>query len=278
MPNYIQNRLELVGTSEQVKEVLKRFSTHYKKTPSTSYDCNLIFENKSTKEYGWFNKKTKEFTTRDKPPTYKIPKGFEQKFDNAWTRFPDFNKIIPRPKELDISSDTFVSPMENSKFGGQTKLREHLDSIRQYISKCPNPDARKETIDNFIAGVKNYLKHGHSTWYSWSIENWGVKWNCSECKKIDKSLFEFTTAWSGVPELIKKMSGEFPGVKFVYEFSDEDTGSNCGAGTFYGGEAFFKMLDNQSIEAYELAFKLRPDRAENYKLVNGKYKYIEESE
>ena len=118
--------------------------------------------------------------------------------------------------------------------------------------------------------------YGHATWYSWSVENWGTKWNSSECEKISDTVFDFVTAWSGVPQLIEKMSLEFPDVKISYEYSDEDTGANCGVGTYLNGEVEFKRLESQSTEAYELAFKLRSDRKEDYQLVDGKYEYVEE--
>jgi hypothetical protein len=72
------------------------------------------------------------------------------------------------------------------------------------------------------------------------------------------------------------MSKEFPEVRFKYEFSDEDTGANCGIGDYLNGEILFQNLENRSREAYELAFKLKPECKEYYKLVNDNYQYTEE--
>lgn len=48
--------------------------------------------------------------------------------------------------------------------------------------------------------VQAYEEHGHSSWYSWSIANWGTKWNAYSLEIVeeDEGRLEFTfdTAWS----------------------------------------------------------------------------------
>ena len=132
-----------------------------------------------------------------------------------------------------------------------------------------------EEFEMFIQGIKNYREYGNVSWYDWSIKHWGTKWNSSECEQIDENTFEFQTAWSGVPELIDKMSVQFPTVKIWYEWSDEDTGCNCGRGEYQGIKSDVIRLVNQSKEAYELCFKLWPHKKENYQLVGETYEYID---
>jgi len=116
---------------------------------------------------------------------------------------------------------------------------------------------------------------GAKTWYDWHIKNWGTKWNSYSCKKESDNVFTFETAWAGVPELIELISKEFPTVKFIYEYSDEDTGSNCGIVVYEKGVCLPTVLENGSKEAYELAFKLRPEYKADYKLVGNEYEYVE---
>ncbi len=272
MANFIKNRLQILGPEGQVKALLNRFSTHFEKAPNRSCDGELIYKNKETNGVGWLNETTKMFKRRDKEDVAEIPDGFEQDFTEAWSRFPDFDKIIKMPESLNITSDGWVEPMEN-QFSENTKFKAHLDELKKHCEK--HPTQKTETINNFIGGVKNYIEYGSATWHNWSCKNWGTKWNCSECEKINENTFDFQTAWVGVPNLIKLMSKEFPEVSFVYEFADEDTGCNCGSGIFKNGESDFRELENSSKEAYELAFKLRPDRAEDYKLVGEEYQYID---
>lgn len=273
MPNYIKNRIEILGTKEQVEAVLNRFSTIFPIEPRKSYDGNLVYINKETGAVGWLDEKTGEFKQRDKEKVYIIPEGFEQDFIESWVRFPDFDKIIKMPESLNISSDGFLMPIEN-QFSIHTKFKEHLDDLKNFCEN--NPRSKDETVKNFLAGIKNYIDFGHATWYSWSVANWGTKWNSSDCKSISENIFEFTTAWSGVSNLIDLMSKEFLDITFIYEYSDEDTGSNCGIGNYRNGVIDFVKLQNGSKEAYELAFKLHPDKAKNYKLIDDKYEYVDE--
>jgi hypothetical protein len=86
----------------------------------------------------------------------------------------------------------------------------------------------------------------------------------------------FETAWNVVPDFMVKMSLQFPDVKIVYKYSDEDTGNNCGIGEFHNNEILFQTLKNGSDEAYELAFELRPNLKECFKRINGKYEWVED--
>ena len=268
MPNYIKNRIELSGTEEQVNALIERFSTAYKEDQHKSHDDNSNYESESG-EYDWLNTETNVFTRRNMA----VPDGFNPHMIAAWVRFPDFEKVIPMPATLNISSDGWLSPFEN-QFASHTEMKAHVDELKKHCEA--NPKRAAEEIENFVAGIKNYIEHGHATWYSWKVENWGTKWNSSECKKISDTVFDFVTAWSGVPKLIEKMSCEFPDVKISYEYSDEYTGCNCGVGIYLNGEVEFSRLENSSNEAYELAFKLRPDRKDDYHIVNDKYEYVEE--
>ena len=77
----------------------------------------------------------------------------------------DFNNVIPMPNEL---TDT-VSGSENAK-----------------------PDWQKKQSQKLIS------KYGADNWYSWSIENWGTKWNAidTEVEQRDGTLiYRFDTAW-----------------------------------------------------------------------------------
>lgn len=279
MPNHIKNRIEIIGTSEQVSSIVNRFSTFYPREIRRAVDNTIVYHNKQDNEWGYLDEKTNKFSKRNKGGIYEnydcgeIPEGFEVDYTEAWTRFPDFNKIIEMPQSLNIQCTSDLSPLEN-QFSYKTYFKDHLDTIRKRCSE--NPDKKEENINNFIAGIKNYIEYGYATWYEWSINNWGTKWNCYECKKISDTVYEFDTAWAGVPMLIELISKEFPEVKFKYEFSDEDTGANCGIAEYLNGEILFKKLENYSKEAYELAFKLKPEDKKYFKLVNDKYEYNEE--
>lgn len=279
MPNYIKNRIQLIGSPEDIKALLDKFSTHFERTPSTTENDKLIYVHKNSGEPGWLDNSTGKFSRRQLDDVDGVPDGFEQQFDEAWSRFPDFNKIVPMPESLNISSNSLGKSAHELLFGTKQKkffpmpIEENQRRFRQL-----NVNQQKEAVALAIQYQENLEKYGATTWYDWSIENWGVKWNSSECTQFDENTYDFITAWSGVPDLVLKMSEAFPSVSILYKYSDEDTGHNCGIGEFKNGLLSFRQLEGGSRESYELAFELRPDRAENYQLIGDKYEYVDSDE
>ena len=126
----------------------------------------------------------------------------------------------------------------------------------------PCPQELVDTVSGFVGEDKqsahetqqkmNIEKHGHADWYSWSVDNWGTKWNCDaqDWMKIENPnedqasvTFWFDSAWSpptalyefieSSSEFILKASYLEEGMSFVgqfsggmdecYEFSDLDS-------------------------------------------------------
>lgn len=292
MPNYIKNRIELTGTVGDINAMISKFSTFFDKEPDLACDGEFVFLHKETGEPGWLDKSIGKFKRRNQPDVNDVPDGFEQKFNEVWTRFPDFDKIVPMPKGLEANPHSGIQSWikictgqidltgndDQSSIKGVTKSLERMNAVKCLTEGKNLKDFSDEELELFIQGVKNYREYGHISWYEWSIENWGTKWNSSECEKVSDNVYDFQTAWSGVPDLIEKMSKAFPTVKIVYKYSDEDTGHNCGIGEYQNGEVSFKELEGGSNEAYEMAFELRPDRKVDYQLVGDKYKYVDSEE
>lgn len=64
------------------------------------------------------------------------------------------------------------------------------------------------------------------TWYNWSIENWGTKWNAYEGSiKIegDKAIVLFRTAWSVPYPIISAFANRF-NICFEHKYFDEGEG------------------------------------------------------
>lgn len=274
MPNYIKNRIEILGETEEVKKLVERFSTNFEKTKNKSFNGNTIYQNDKG-GIGWLDEDTNEFTRRDMEPVSGVPDGYEILYIDEWSRFPDFNKILPKPESLDVSESS-VGDIGYAIISGKSPNRfmNFSDYQNRFLS-APIKE-RIEMINLGLIYVKNEIEYGFKTWYDWSIENWGTKWNCNSCEKESDNVFIFETAWSSVPKLIHLMAKEFPSLKLVYEWSDEDTGSNCGYMIFEGENFEGDGLEDRSYEAFELAFKLRPDSREYYKLIDGNYEYTEE--
>ncbi len=99
MPNHIKNRIEILGTKDQVKRVVERYNTHHKATLNRAADESIICVGKDG-VIGWFNEKTCVFTQRKKSDIIGLPDGFKMEIQDAFDHFPDFNKVIPQPKNI----------------------------------------------------------------------------------------------------------------------------------------------------------------------------------
>jgi len=174
-----------------------------------SVDGNLIYTKKEPYDVGWLNEETNIFIQRGKEEIIGVPVGFEQDFNEAWVRFPDFTKIVPMPESLMVTSGSLGEMAHELLFGTKKPKFFPIDTTEQQKRfAAMDLERQKEAVDLAIKYQDNLVKYGHTTWYDWSCEHWGTKWNSSSCEKVSDNIYDFTTAWSGVPNLIEKISSD----------------------------------------------------------------------
>lgn len=109
-----------------------------------------------------------------------------------------------------------------------------------FFRPCPQELKDIGNVSMHEPGDEKLLeKYGHSDWYSWSIENWGTKWNCdaqdwmtveNPTEDVASVTFWFDSAWAppialyeyielNSPLIIKASYNEC-GMGFVGEFVD----------------------------------------------------------
>ena len=126
-----------------------------------------------------------------------------------------------------------------------TGSKEQIDAFEKHLIDTngadwfdyflPTPAELKDTTspnkdeDNFDALMQKY---GVSDWYSWNVNNWGTKWNCSAAdfgRVEDTISFYFDSAWSPPIALYEFIESEGlsvrasyyePGMCFVGEYSE----------------------------------------------------------
>jgi len=192
----------------------------------------------------------------------------------------DFNKIVEMPESLQVEDsslgDLGLFHLYGMKRHGYYPLSDG-ELFRRFEELSEEMKIEADKIGK--AYKSNMEEHGYRTWYDWANDNWGTKWNAYSTRVEDDSIY-FDTAWSGVPDLICKLSLKFPDLGFEYSWADEDTGSNTGRMKIYNGEIVEDTSpENSSKEAYELAFELTD--AKKYYAWNeeaGQYEYVEDEE
>lgn len=136
----------------------------------------------------------------------------------------------------------------------------------------PNDDAYNDKPNQDVANKSP------NWWYTWNSKHWGTKWNSYSCKKISNTVYQFNTAWAGVPHILEIISKKYPSVHIKYTYADEDSGYNVGCYEFHNGCSKKNVPDGGTKEAYDIYFTVNPDEKVNYELIDGTYKYKDEEE
>lgn len=275
MPNHIKNKIELIGNADEIKSLVEKYSTFFPSVPRTSYDGELIYKKSGDSfEFGWLNKETGVFKRRNQPDVVGVPEGYEQDFEEAFTRFPDFKKVFPVPKIIEEVGEIHdgIATAVKAKFHADVSTNPLVAALE--LMNRNKSEIMPQDKEKFDLACKAYEETGYCYWYDWQSAMWGTKWNAYSCEKLAENIFTFETAWSGVVGITKEISLNFSGT-IEYKYADEDTGCNTGHLKISNGKAFAFYPDNSSKEAYDLAFELRPDRKEDYQLVGDKYEYVD---
>lgn len=105
---------------------------------------------------------------------------------------------------------------------------DHIQKVAaEYLRKHPDVEEQGRLR------LRTILETGYADWYSWSIANWGTKWNSYRFALIAEDPLEFTfeTAWSFPTPVFEKVANVFPSLVFECRCFDE--------GWNFAGEGFF---------------------------------------
>lgn len=197
----------------------------------------------------------------------------------------DFNKILPMPESLDVESSSDGIDGKQYLLGMSGNILEvhrykESDHHKKMIEmREHNPDRFERCLELGRKYLRNTADYGCSTWYEWRRRNWGTKWNAYDIEKLSDNSIMFNTAWSGVLGLICKLGEMFPAVTIKYDYADENISYNAGSYIIHGDDVQDFSLENDSPEAWELAFDLGVQDIEDYvKQPDGTYKWKEDEE
>ena len=248
MPNHVMNRITLDCSDERAKEIMEavQYDPNPEDEENTGFgtlDFNklipmppaLMIEAGSSTEQG-----IEIYLTAVNPnaPDYDLPKMPEDKF----------KKLV---SELNAERRfTLYKPYLSD---------EEIQKYTQYSSFGKLADTGKQAIDNL-------LNYGATTWYDWSIKNWGTKWNSYDAWKGDDHGFQFSTAWSAPHPVLDALAKKYPDVRITHEWADEDIGQNCGRCEFENGECVYDYEPETHKEALEFATGVWGDTPEDYGL------------
>lgn len=136
--------------------------------------------------------------------------------------------------------------------------KEQIDKFEAFL----NEKSGKEWFDFFLPCPKELTdvdspnktdnvnelieKYGHGDWYSWSVENWGTKWNTDAqdwSRDGDSISFWFDSAWAPPTALYDKITAEGYDVEAYY--LEEGMGF---VGKYWeGADEYYEYTDSESL-------------------------------
>mgnify|MGYP000102015851 FL=1 len=194
----------------------------------------------------------------------KIKSEISGTYDDGTPMHIDFNKIIPRPGTLNITSGSSTSngiaiikyragdPSDIEKIMGYNWATEFATPEELITYMLEKGTANLEEAQQALDNLRYY---GHQDWYSWSTSNWGTKWNAySQNSDEGSNEIAFETAWSTPYPVIEALSRKYPEAVISIRYADEDFGHNVGEYTFQAGDVVEETTpEGGSDEAFELA-------------------------
>jgi hypothetical protein len=185
MPNHITNKLELIGSIEDIDLLIKRFGTYVPAKISKTHDDALVVCRSVSEEYGfcWLDLKTGRTSSRGDINQIGLPENYEIEIIDAFFCFPDFTKVIPPPnhpayrdepsqKEAEASPNwwyTWNVKHWGTKWSGYSFKRP---SINQFIFETAWNGVPK------IIEAMSYAFPSVTLKYSWADEDTG--YNCGK--------------------------------------------------------------------------------------------------
>ena len=205
----------------------------------------------------------------------------------------DFEKIIPMPATLNIESGsstdravelymTSINPAAPC-YGGDKMEAPAFEFLHKAVNaqmhgRC-NANLSAEEIERHTQhgseqdmlklgeqAVTNLLRYKALTWYEWSINNWGTKWNSYD-NSFDGETIAFNTAWAAPHPILQKMSEMYPDIQIEHQWADEDMGHNCGRKIYLGGKIEEEYYPETRKDALDLACEIWGYDIEDYGLV-----------
>ena len=200
------------------------------------------------------NHVTNHITSTSEDVLARIAAAFEGEGADALV---DFNKLIPMPEEINTSNEPIELVRRAEIVLGLKKFTPPLDRPEAWHNRplCDPDIISDERFELFISYLRAGRKHGHVSWYEWSIAHWGTKWNAYKWDVVDGRYVRFETAWSCPEQIVEALAAKVPG-PWVWEYADEDIGNNCGTWACdANGRLWWSVPDAANARAFALGIK-----------------------
>ncbi len=138
-----------------------------------------------------------------------------------------FNRVVPMPERLNNGGPCLPDDdAAMQALGWAEKIKAPLtvkaEKLFERLHVLPALHLKPEAETYFL----NAQETGYLSWYSWSIEHWGTKWDAQYSSLVEetpvKLVYSFETAWDFPAPIYKALSKMFPNVKITAKGKNEN--------------------------------------------------------
>ena len=269
MPNYAYNTVKARNEKEFTK--LKE-----------AFTVNLTGEKGRTREEVDFEKivpRPRSLSYVPSPVSREVRNLFEKKTGKAVKK-----ETLEDEKYLKEEMKIFkkTNPAEFEKMIKQAEeiIERISENETEFLEKCW--DEQLDTSEKLAIYLYNYSNYGELDWYTWSIKNWGTKWNgfSTSVDEENYSIF-FETAWDGCEPVIMELARKLE-IPLFYEVSEEQFSVfACEMVlTPVGEEVEIEMGPDTTYNLFKIAARMQDEEQMNnrYDPVKGEIVYYDEDE
>ena len=144
-----------------------------------------------------------------------------------------FNSFIPMPEVLDGTLSPHIAP--GDFINGVNKRKNTNFLTLEEVASCDD-EWDSHRAKEIAKNIKAFEETGYHDWYSWNLNNWGVKWDAVRpTAKYDllTITFSFDSPWDTPEHFVRELSKLYPNATFEmvsgsiendthYEFTCED--------------------------------------------------------
>jgi hypothetical protein len=233
LPNHVTNRCRLEGSPEDI----------------SAFMALVLGEGE---EYG------QKVETFDFERIVPMPECLKDIEDSSLSK--KFMHILRRDAEMQ-SSWHWMNEFRNDCLGSFADGAVMDDDKLEALLEAANPEA----LQGGKAMKKALEETGFVSWYDWSIEKWGTKWNAYSFRRLadEPSAFKFDTAWSPPVPVFQALAERFPNLGIHVASFDEGWGFAC-EGWFNPPEGEAEYSETEATAAmYEKVYGAPPEEDED---------------